>query len=164
MVERYCFWCGEEFSEDIYSKNFTRDHIVPASLKGGEGENLVASCRQCNEERGKVLNFAYLMVEIVETGRTAIRPKTAAIQLRIAELWKKWSEIEFTKLGWSFTHDLDVNIPEGVEIKERPRDEWVLCPPSIVTNPSPEEKGAYHHVMQRDRNAMDRIARRNTLS
>lgn len=156
MMERYCFWCGEEFSEDIHSKNFTRDHIIPASLRGGEGDNLVASCRQCNEERGKVLSFAYLVVEIAETGRTVIRPKTAAKQPRIAELWKKWSEIEFTKLGWSFTHDLDVNIPEGVEVKERPRDEWVLCPPGIVMAPGPEEIGAYHEVLKEARRKAER--------
>lgn len=44
-----CFWC-----EIVITKaNFTRDHLSPLGM-GGKDNKIVAACRKCNEERGKV--------------------------------------------------------------------------------------------------------------
>jgi len=49
-----CFWCGDKIDLSI-DGYLTRDHLVPKS-KGGSNskENLVASCRPCNQNFGDI--------------------------------------------------------------------------------------------------------------
>ncbi len=47
-----CMYCGGHFSEST----LTRDHIVPLSRGGRDTwENVVASCRRCNQHKGNML-------------------------------------------------------------------------------------------------------------
>ncbi len=151
----YCFWCDVRFSSDRRSLNFTRDHIIPASLGGELGDNLVPSCRGCNDERAIVLSFAYLMVEVVESGRMRIRTKTAAQQPFVEKLWRKWSAVELERLGWSFTADLDVNIPAGVAIFDPPK--VTTFAPYTSRVQAVEPKGAYMAVLKEARRRAERL-------
>lgn len=56
-----CYWCKEQMSRKSgHPRQCTLDHIVPRSVGGGGAiENLVASCRTCNEARGSTPHFDY---------------------------------------------------------------------------------------------------------
>ena len=52
-----CYYCGDS----LKSKNRTIDHKIPIS-RGGQTtlDNLVVSCKRCNEEKGMMNDEEYL--------------------------------------------------------------------------------------------------------
>lgn len=43
-----CYYCKQK----INARNGTLDHYIPRSKGGGNGNNLVPSCRKCNQSKG----------------------------------------------------------------------------------------------------------------
>jgi len=47
-----CFYCGKP-------SGVTKDHVIPRSMGGQRGENLVNACLQCNHEKADMLLDEY---------------------------------------------------------------------------------------------------------
>lgn len=57
-----CVWCSTPFAH-AFDKNITHDHIVPNSKQGSRWwENLLLSCRLCNNRRGNLGARAWIKV------------------------------------------------------------------------------------------------------
>jgi hypothetical protein len=60
--EKRCIWCNRScavrhharFSKPTLA---TREHLIPRSLGGGGGQNIVIACRACNSARGSDLRW-----------------------------------------------------------------------------------------------------------
>lgn len=55
-----CFWCGVEVDYEAVPDaptKATREHLIPASMGGGWGDNIVTACLRCNNARGNSLEW-----------------------------------------------------------------------------------------------------------
>lgn len=107
-----CFWCGNR------ETRLTRDHIIPKAIGGLDGfENIVWACEKCNNERGTVLTYHYLMKRLIAKKKTRTNQEYVTRLIKrynditypiAVRLRNKWIEIEYEKLGHSPTKDFEI--------------------------------------------------------
>ena len=61
--DKTCVYCGAE----VAAKTGTIDHIIPIARGGGYGlDNLVASCKTCNESKGDKLPTSFIFHDYIK--------------------------------------------------------------------------------------------------
>ena len=94
-----CMYCGEAFSES----ELTRDHIMPLSRGGRDiWENVVASCRRCNQHKGNTL----LENTNMELLATPYRPNLAEYLALVNDRRIRADQMEFLSSQFSKNYRL----------------------------------------------------------
>lgn len=104
-----CYWCGVATSV----KKRTREHLVPLSLGGtNTASNLEMACIDCNTERGTLTSRSvngevfvrdfYLSSGVARKGVARHNLETKKYE----KLFKKWTELETERMGFSPHADL----------------------------------------------------------
>jgi hypothetical protein len=105
---RSCFWCDKE----LWKHYVTKDHIISSALGGSSLQhNVVVSCEPCNNERGAIVSV-YLNYIKHSGHKDSIERALKKLPYWLS-IQEKWTEIEISKLGYSPTGCLKLEISEN---------------------------------------------------
>lgn len=97
-VNDHCFWCKTHASK-LEKNEITRDHLMPKGMGGGNNKT-VFSCRECNEERGRVTELYSARLILIEN----IKLRPQKINLYKNKFRKKVKKLSHLILKWEFLH------------------------------------------------------------
>lgn len=86
-----CCYCRRHFSEEVEHLKKTKDHFIPSSRTGKNGENILPSCKECNQFKADKMPEVWLKrVLHLEKKRTLIGNYTLFDYRQIIGSIKHW--------------------------------------------------------------------------
>jgi hypothetical protein len=86
-----CCYCRRAFNEDDENLKRTKDHFIPSSRMGNNGENVLQCCQECNRWKGdKMPDFWLKRVVYFENRKTKFGSYTGFDYRQIIGSIKHW--------------------------------------------------------------------------
>lgn len=79
MADGRCSYCGIQLTIGT----MTGDHVIPRSIGGGKGFNLIPACKVCNTARGDKPIYLYRYPKFLKARYFAVLPQAIQINLLI---------------------------------------------------------------------------------